>query len=186
MFKKRQDTKQMYLENIKNNKINKHIRGVYGVIAADVMKSYKSYIHTDGSIKTRPIYMIKTNGTNLPAIFENKNIEKNSIQTDSIKEVEEIYGIEAARYKLCSELKNLMPGLCHSHYTIYADEMSVTGTVTGISKTGLEKREKNNTLLRTSHSFPIQILRDASLDGTEEDIYGVSAPLMLGLSLIHI
>ena len=58
--------------------------------------------------------------------------------------------------------------------------MCSTGTVTGITKSGLEKREYNNTLLRASHSFMNQVLRDASINGIEEELYGVSAPLMLG------
>lgn len=179
-FKKNQKVTQLNIETIKNNILNTHIRGVYGVIATDIIKSKRSYICDDGSIKNKPIYIIKTNGTNLINIFENNNIDKDTLQSDSIKEIEMIYGIEAARYKLCAEIKNLIPGVYHSHYTIYADEMTRTGTVTGINKSGIQKREYNNTLLRTSHSFMNQILRDASINGIEEDLYGISAPLMLG------
>ena len=121
MFKKTQKVDQSHIENIKNNILNTSIRGVDSIVATDIIKSKKSYIDSDGSVKSKPIYIIKTTGTNISDILENENIEKDLLQSDSIKEVELIYGIEAARYKLCSEIKNLIPGICHTHtlYCIY-------------------------------------------------------------------
>ena len=183
MFKRSHIAKQNDVEYIKDNIINTVIRGVDNINIATVIKGQKSYVADDGSIKTKPIYMIRTNGTNMNAILENPYLDINKCQTDSIKEIEEIYGIEAARHKLRAELETqYMPGMCQAHYSIYADEMCYTGKVTGISKMGLEKRESRNVLLRASYSFMNQVLKQAAVNGRNSKVYGMSAPLMIGRS----
>jgi DNA-directed RNA polymerase II subunit RPB1 len=182
MFKRSHVVQQSDVESLKDNIINTVIRGVDHINIATVIKSKKSFTDKDGSVKTKPIYMIRTNGTNLGAILENPYLDVDKCQTDSVKEIEEIYGIEAARHKLRAELEKLMPGMCQAHYSIYTDEMCYNGKVTGISKSGLEKRESKNVLLRASYSFMNQVLKQAAVNGRKSEVYGMSAPLMIGRS----
>ena len=182
MFKKTHNITQGDVEFLKDSIINTVIRGVSNINSAAVKKSIKSYIDTDGSVKTKPIYIIKTNGTNLNAILENPYLDVDKCQTDSIKEIEDVYGIEAARYRLRVELGKIISGMQQAHYSVYCDEMCITGKVLGISKSGLEKRESRNVLLRTSYSFQNQVLKQAAIDSRNSNIYGMSAPLMVGRS----
>jgi DNA-directed RNA polymerase II subunit RPB1 len=181
-FKRSHTVNQNDVELLKDSIIDTVIRGVDNINIAIVKKSSKSFIDDDGSVKSKPIYIIKTNGTNLSDILENPYLDVNKCQTDSIKEIEEIYGIEAARQRLRSELEKIIPGMQQAHYTIYSDEMCQTGRVTGISKTGLEKRESLNVLLRASYSFMNQVLKTAAVNSQSSTVYGMSAPLMLGRS----
>lgn len=181
-FKKSQAINQGDIESLKDTIINTVIRGVDNINIAVVKKGSKSYIDKDGSVKNKPIYTIRTNGTNLSAILENPYLDVDKCQTDSIKEIEEVYGIEAARHRLRVEMGKIIPGMQQAHYSIYCDEMCSTGKVTGISKTGLEKRESKNVLLRASYSFMNQVLKQAAVDSRKSDVYGMSAPLMLGRS----
>jgi hypothetical protein len=180
IFKKLNKITLDTISNFKNVITNTVIRGVHGVNAANVVKKNKSYVSDDGSIQSKLVYAIQTNGTNFDAIMENPFLDTQLCQTDSIKEVEKIFGIEAARHKLRSELEKLMPGISQAHYSIYADEMCSTGIITGISKSGLEKREAHNVLLRTSYSFMNQVMRSAAVNSRKGKIYGMSAPLMIG------
>lgn len=180
MFKKTSIIKLDDIKALKDRIKHTVIRGVDGIRIASVIKKNKSYIADDGSIKSRSVYAIQTNGTNFSAILENAYLDTKKCQTNSIKEIEEIFGIEAARHKLRSELERLMPGIGQAHYAIYTDEMCSTGKVTGVSKTGLEKREARNILMRTSYSFMNQVLRSAASNSRKSKIYGLSAPLMLG------
>lgn len=180
MFKKSHVIKQQDVEILLNAIINTVVRGVDNILTANVRKSITSYVDEDGSIKTKPIFIIKTNGTNMSAILENPYLDISKCQTDSIKEVEEIYGIEAARHLLRVELEKIIGDMEQAHYTIYCDEMCSTGTVTGISKSGLERREPKNVLLRTSYSFMTQVLKSAAVNSRKGPIYGMSAPLMVG------
>lgn len=182
LFKRSHVVKQSDVESLKNTIINTVVRGIDNILIASVVKSNRSFIDKDGSVNNKPIFIIKTIGTNMSAILENPYLEIDKCQTDSIKEIEELYGIEAARQKLCTELEGFIPNMNQAHYTVYADEMCSTGVVTGISKPGLDKRESKNVLLRTSYSFMTQVLKSAAINGKNNKVYGMSAPLMIGRS----
>lgn len=163
------------------------IRGIEGIILTEVVKRQipRTYIAPDGSIQTKKIYAIQTIGTNLPGVLAHPMVDPYHVQSDSIIEIAEIYGIEAAREKILNELKTIdsqtmESGPAHQHYTIYADEMTSTGYVTSIERTGLSKREVENVMLKISTASPIQVIEDAALKGMTDHLDGVSALLMVG------
>jgi DNA-directed RNA polymerase beta' subunit len=182
MFKRNYIVKQSDAESVKDTLINTVIRGVDKINIANVRKENKSYIDDKGAIQTKSIFIIRTNGTNLSAILENPYLNVHKCQTDSIKEIEEIYGIEAARHKLRVEIEKIVPRMQQAHYSIYCDEMCINGSVSGISKAGMDKRESGNVLLRASYNFMNQVLKQAAVNGRQSKIYGMSAPLMIGRS----
>ena len=182
MFKRGHIVSQKDVEDLKDVILDTVVRGANGVYTAVVVKGAQSYVDAGGEVKTRPIYIIKTNGTNVAAMLENSNLDVDRIQTNSIKEVEEVYGIEAARQKLRLEIEKISPGLNQAHYSLYADEMCYTGRVTGVSKTGLDKREPRNVLLRASYSFTTTVLKAAAVGAQNMRVGGISTPLMLGRS----
>jgi DNA-directed RNA polymerase beta' subunit len=157
-----------------------NIRGIDNLTYTTVDTISRSIVTEDGSVKADKQFIIRVNGTNLSKILENKDLDIYKCDTDSIVEIANIYGIEAARQKLISELKENIGGLSHRHYTIFADEMTFTGNITSIQKTGLSKRESENVLLRVSDKFPIQVLEDAAINNMTDNIKGLSAPLMVG------
>jgi DNA-directed RNA polymerase II subunit RPB1 len=182
MFKKTKTVDIDTIKVLKNTLMDTVIRGVDGIKIATVAKKNKSYIDEKGGIRSKVVYVIKTNGSNLSEIVGNKYLDVDKCQTDAIKEVEDVYGIEAARCVLRLELEKLIPDMNQTHYTVFADEMCSTGRVTGISHTGLDSREPNNVLLRASYSFTTQVLETSALNNTNSEIYGVSAPLVMGRS----
>ncbi len=166
---------------VKDQILGTIIRGVEGIANTSVDKKIKNRIGADGAIvRTEDTFVITTNGTNLRGIFSNRFVDAYNVQTDAIREVERVLGIEAARQKIISELRNLVPDCYHSHYLVYADEMTYTGTVTSIERTGLSTRESNNIMLRVGFSSPILTLEEAALNAAEDTISGVTAPLLLG------
>lgn len=167
--------------------MNTIIRGIYGIISAEVFVDTlpRAYIAEDGSIQTKKIYVIQTLGTNLSGVLSSPLVNKYKVFTDSIQEVAEIYGIEAARAKIMNEMKtinsaNITEGPCHHHYTIYADEMTSTGRVTSIKHTGLAKREHSNTLLRMSMASPVQVIEKSAMNAITDNLEGVSSQIMIG------
>ena len=180
IFKKGHVITQKDVENLKNDIINLIIRGINEVENANVQKSQRYYTTPEGSIDKKTIYIIKTKGSNLKDIFANSNISESKSYSNSITEIEEIYGIEAARYMLRSELESVVTGRNQAHYSIIADEMCYTGTYTSMSKTGLDKREPDNILLKAAYSHAAGELRSGALDSKSSDVYGVSTPLALG------
>jgi DNA-directed RNA polymerase beta' subunit len=162
------------------------IRGIPGIMRAEVSKDQllRSYVAEDGTIKTKKSYYITTDGTNLEAVLSMPDIDPYRVQSDSILEIAEIYGIEAAREKIINELKTINNatidnGVCYQHCTIYADEMTITGEVTSIERTGINKRD-GGVLLRVSTASPVQALEDAAKNNMEDPLENASAWLMIG------
>jgi DNA-directed RNA polymerase II subunit RPB1 len=158
------------------------IRGIGGVNSTNVVNIIKSQINEDGSISTKVTYGINTAGSNLEDILNNPFIDKYRSQTDSVLEIEETFGIEAARHKIINEIRTEMPDISIEHCSIYADEMTYSGHVTSIQRTGLQKREMSNVTLRLSFQSPIQVIENAAIDGLIDKISGISGPLILGTS----
>lgn len=155
------------------------VSGVDGILTTRVVERVKSYIAPDGSVKTKKVWAIRTAGSNLAAIAENEYLDISQCQTDSVVEFEQMYGIEAARGKVVAEMLKTIDAN-RAHCTMYADEMSYSGTLTSIQRAGMSKRERNNVCLRLSFGSPIQVLNDAAVQGLVSEVTGVSAPLIVG------
>ena len=161
---------------------NTVIRGVKDIKSTEVINIVRSFKNDDGSISTKITYGISTVGSNMEEILNNKYLDRYKCQTDSILEMEKIFGVEAARNKIISEMRKTMSDISKEHCTVYADEMTYSGHVTSIQRTGLQKREMNNVTLRLSFQSPIQVIENAATDGLIDKITGISGPLILGTS----
>jgi DNA-directed RNA polymerase II subunit RPB1 len=156
------------------------IRGVRGIKSTDIVNIVKSQVNDDGSVSTKVTYGINTMGSNMEEILNNPYIDLTRSQTDSVIEFSEVFGIDAARHKIINELRKEMSDISIEHCSIYADEMTYSGHVTSIQRTGLQKREMNNVTLRLSFQSPIQVIENAATDGLIDKIGGISGPLILG------
>ena len=169
-------------KKLMNSLLNHNIRGIAGVIAAQITERPMRVIKPDGTLAIESKKVITTYGTNLSEVMRYKAIDPQRIQSDSPPEIMRIFGIEAARTKLINELTVLIsPKLNLAHIILIADEMCMSGEITKIARRGLDNREQNNVLLRMSNQSAYQVLKDAAFRGSKNNIYGVSAPLILGL-----
>ena len=156
------------------------VRGFDDIISTTVVDVIKHKRQPDGSLKRLKVYGIYVLGGNMVDIAKNPDIDMKRVQSDSIKEIERTYGIVAAKNKIINEMIKTLGDLNPIHCSIYADEMTFTGTVTSIQKTGLQKREKSNITLRMSFQSPIQVIQDAAINGLTDRVSGISGPLILG------
>jgi len=182
MFKSKQVdfNKEKVIELLKELR-STTIRGIDGIHTAEVVQMAKSYIDKDGSIKNHQIHVIVTEGTNLSACLENPYLDIYNLHTNSIQEIEEIYGIDAARQKILTELKDISKkAAVDAHYSIIADEMCSIGKVTPLEHTGLAQREPDSILLRTAFHGPIGVLTKSAINNKIEKSTSVSSKLMLG------
>ena len=173
---------QTHIEELRDSVLGTAIRGMPDILSASVTKLMRSEIMPDGSIaRATNKHCIVTNGTNFADAFKIAEIDPYSIQTDSIDEIQQVLGIEAARQKLFTSIRNLgAGGLNMHHVSIYVDEMTYTGVVTSIEKQGLNKRETNNVLLRMGFSSPLQTLEEAAINSMTDPVQGVTSPLLIG------
>ena len=163
-----------------NNIKNVIVRGVKDILATNVIDIMKNNLKSDGSFELKKIYGILATGSNIADVLSNPYIDAYRTQSDSIEEVERVFGVTAARNKIINEMIIALDNLNRIHCTIFADEMCYSGMVTNIQKTGLQKRENANITLRVSFQTAIQVLQDAAIHGLVDRVSGISGPLVLG------
>lgn len=181
-FNKKGDVNLTVVKTFVDKLLKTIVRGISGIRAAEVLPEQKmqSVVDEDGKIIIKKVYAIFCTGSNIAGILQNKFIDQNTVKSDNIKEIERIYGIEAARYAIINEIRKNIKGLNYSHYTVYADEMTYTGAVTPIERSGLGARELENIMLRASNEAPIEVLADSAINGMTDILTGISAPLTMG------
>ena len=122
-----------------------------------------------------------TDGTNLATILCNEFVDPYQTQSDSIIEIGQLLGIEAANNAIVINLSSMMPSADPKYYRVYADSMTSTGVVTNIDRQGIQAREKNNSLLLLATSHPLQELENIAINGSTADCYrAASQSLMVG------
>jgi DNA-directed RNA polymerase II subunit RPB1 len=160
------------------------VRGVKDLISTAVVDIIKHLPKPDGSLEMKKIFGIYSVGSNMTDILENQYIDPYRTQSDSIEEIERVFGIVAARNKIINEMQIALEGLNRVHCTVFADEMVYSGAVSSIQKTGLQKREMANITLRLSFQTPVQVIMDASINGLVDHIHGISGSLIMGTNFI--
>ena len=169
------------ITKIKDSILETIIRGVDGIINTNVVKMIRNKIDADGAVvRNDNLWGISTVGTNTRGILSNKFVDKYKVQTDAIQEMARLFGVESARQKVVSELRNLVDSCNHRHYLTYANEMTYTGKVTSIEASGLKTREASNILLRVGASSPLATLEEAAVNSSEDAVTGITSSLLIG------
>lgn len=173
------------LKNIERMIINTPIRGIKGIKSARVKEFQTSIVTPDGSIGYDKIYTIATLGTNLLGIMSLDELDITRCQTDSVHEMENVFGITAGRRKIITEMRTSFDGPAVAHTTIFADEMVFTGSITGMTKKGASMRE-NDVLPLASYTQPMNVLSEAALNGRVNPIRCASSALILGAEVTNV
>lgn len=173
---------QKDIEGLKNSMLDTTIRGVAGIKIATVTKMIRHKVNGDGSIvRDTDRWGVTTLGTNLVGVMQMNGVDAYTCQTDAIEETSRVLGIEAARQRIITEIRNIgVSDVSYRHLSIYADEMTYNGRVTSIERGGLSTREANNIMLRVGFSAPLQTLEEAGINAMENAIYGLTANLLVG------
>ena len=160
-----------------------NIRGIEGIEYAKVklLNNIKNYNENGELINTQEQYVIITKGINMYDILLIDEIDETKIQIDDINLYLELWGIEATKTKLTYELKDLIDEkLNPKHYELTVDNMTLQGILTSFEKPGLNKREKENILLRLGTSHPREVLSESVINNSIASTDGLTASLMVG------
>lgn len=165
------------------------IRGVKGVQAAYI--SEKNVSNVSEAIKEgnviipithKKVYFVHTLGTNLQEILTMPEVDINNTLSDSILEMNELFGIDCARDRIIIEFKAQMSGKASDrHFGVLADQMTVTGQVTAINRFGTINR-KDSPLNRISDSNSVDTIRQSALTNAKDTLDGVGGSILLSLT----
>lgn len=166
------------VENVKNllklreKLLKKVIKGIKGIKRGGIIK--------DDTTKT---WFIKTEGTNLKAILNIEGIDPTKTISNNIKEIEEVYGIEAARSMLIKEIMQVMTKqditIDLRHVLLLADSMCSTGTLKSIGRYGISGA-KSSIFAKAAFEEPSKHLLNAGIYGKTEYINGITETIIVG------
>jgi DNA-directed RNA polymerase subunit A" len=153
----------------------------------ETVKDYKikgiDGIHRAIIRKKGPSYVIYTEGSNLSALLEIEEIDPTMTKTNSIQEIYDVLGIEAARNSITHEASETLKeqGLTVDirHIMLVADIMTNDGDVKAIGRHGISGR-KSSVLARAAFEITSTHLLQAGILGEEDRLDGVAENVIVG------
>ena len=128
-------------------------------------------------------YRIITEGSNLKDILNVEYIDKDNVMTNSILEIADVFGIEAARNSIIHEATSTLSeaGLDVDvrHIMLVADLMTNDGTVRAIGRNGVSGK-KSSVLARAAFEITAAHLLHAAMVGEEDRLEGVTENIIVG------
>ena len=128
-------------------------------------------------------FVIFTEGSDLKAILGVEGVDPTRTNTNSIHEVAEVLGIEAARISIATELHKTLSeqGLSvdHRHNMLVADVMTNTGAIRAIGRHGISGA-KVSVLARAAFEITSTHLLQAGLTGESDVLTGVAENIIVG------
>ena len=128
-------------------------------------------------------FIIFTEGSDLQAILEVEGVDPTRTNTNSIHEVAEVLGIEAARIAIANELHKTLSeqGLAVDtrHNMLVSDVMTNTGSIQAIGRHGISGA-KVSVLARAAFEITSTHLLQAGLSGESDVLTGVAENIIVG------
>ncbi len=133
-------------------------------------------------VKGENTFVVHCAGSNLKSALEMDEVEPSSVMTNNLFEIADVLGIEAARGAIIAEAEKVIKeqGLEINirHIMFLADVMTRTGTIKGITRSGITG-EKESVLARASFETPIKHIITAALIGETDELNSVIENVML-------
>jgi DNA-directed RNA polymerase subunit A' len=131
-------------------------------------------------------WVIRTDGSNLPAIIEVRGIDPMRAITNHVHEIAMTLGIEAARNSLIKEAMGVLEeqGLDVDvrHVMLVADIMTATGDVRQIGRHGISGK-KASVLARAAFEITVPNIVAAAIKGDSDPLRGVTENVIVGQSI---
>ena len=128
-------------------------------------------------------YVIYTEGSNLAAVLGIKGVDPTRIWTNNIHEIEETFGIEAARNHIAREIKRVLDeqglDVDYRHILLIADIMTRDGIVKQVGRHGVTG-EKESILARAAFEVTVKHLLEAAAHAEKEEFRGVIENIIIG------
>jgi DNA-directed RNA polymerase beta' subunit len=129
-------------------------------------------------------WIVETEGSNLLNSIEIEGIDHTRTISNSVIEIFEIFGIEAARKSLLNELKIVLSFdgsyVNYRHLSILVDAMTCRGNLTAMTRHGINRIIDVGPLTKCSFEETVEVLTDAAAFGEMDNLKGISDNIMLG------
>lgn len=167
------------------------IRGTRGIRSAIIDNSNFKRVKflPDGSHKSINETVVLTDGISLTRVLHDPRIDPTRTTCNSVIEIYEVLGIEAARQALLDELRLVLAFdgtyINHRHLSLLVDMMSILGRLISVNRNGIDKFEGRALLKASFEQTSLQFANAGSMGILEPATSVVSsvffgAPLPIG------
>ncbi len=147
-----------------------HIKGIKGVKRTLIRKEGEEFV-------------ISTEGSNLSDVLRLSGVDATRTRTNSVVEIADVLGIEAARTALIEEAKGVLDDqgleVDIRHVMLVADQMTVTGKIQQIGRHGVSGA-KDSVLARAAFEVTVKHLLEAAAAGEVDHLRGVTENVIIG------
>jgi DNA-directed RNA polymerase II subunit RPB1 len=165
------------------------LRGVAGIERAFLNKETRLVTTPEGALiaaKADPRceeWYLDTQGTSLREVLAVDGVDAHRTYTNSLHQVVDVFGIEAARAALLRELTQVLAFdgsyVNHRHLALLVDVMTYRGSIAAVTRHGINRAD-TGALMRCSFEETVEILLEAASVGELDDCRGISENVMLG------
>ena len=163
--------------DIMNNIVIKGIKDINNIIVTEL----KENVRVDHEVQSMKTYKLETDGTNLLGLFNCEFVDPYNTVSNDIIEIYQLFGIEAVRNILISEIEKVAEGhyINKRHIELLCDCMTNKGMLSSINRQGINRSE-TGPLAKSSFEDTTEQLIKSSIFSEKDSLNGVSSNIMLG------
>ena len=134
-----------------------------------------------GGYKPIEQYVLDVEGTNLYDLMVFPGVDGTRTTSNDIHEINEVFGIEAARMALYEEINEVFSAekVNYHHLAVLVDTMTFSGRIVPVNRFGMSKNE-TGVLAKSSFEETSKIMFNAAMWAEKDSMRGVSANIMFG------
>ena len=172
-----------YLRFLEDKVLDTVLRGIDGVGRVFLRKVKSEQVFDDavGGYITKDQYVLDTEGTNLYDLLVFPGLDGTRTFSNDIHEVNDVFGIEAARTCLLDEFNEVFSTekVNYHHLSVLIDTMTYSGRIVPVNRFGMKKNE-TGVLAKSSFEETSKTMFDAAVVAEYDTMRGVSANIMFG------
>ena len=178
------DDEDIFLRQLESTMLSTiSLRGVEGIERVFMLKHKRNVITESGEFDNPTEWVLETDGINLEKVLCVDGVDATRTYSNSIVEVLEVLGIEAARAAVLRELRNVIEfdgsRVNYRHLSLLCDLMTNRGQFMAITRHGINRAD-TGPLMRCSFEETVEILMEAAAIGEVDYCTGVAENVLLG------
>lgn len=179
-----EDEEDIFLRRLEGHILNAiALRGVPDISRVFMVEKKNVQLNQIGEYEQYSEWVLETDGINLKEVLTVDHVDASRTSSNSIVEIMETLGIEAARAALLRELRNVIEFdgsyVNFRHLALLCDVMTAKGSLMAITRHGINRAE-TGALMRCSFEETVEILVDAAASGEADYCNGVAENIIMG------
>ncbi|KAI9230657.1 MAG: DNA-directed RNA polymerase II subunit RPB1 [Piptocephalis tieghemiana] len=178
------EPEDVFLRRLESDMLhNISITGIPGINRVYMVVKQRTMVSPSGEFDRHPEWVLDTEGCALADVMSVEGVDFTRAYSNSIIEIMDVLGIEAARKALLLEMRMVIEFdgsyVNHRHLALLCDAMTARGKLMPITRHGINRTE-TGALARSSFEETVEILMEAASSAETDACRGVTENIILG------